>query len=130
MRQQLLAGIRIQIHPHLWKQNRRISNQKRDSGDEKKTQRCLPARLASYALAHAVVVVVEHIQPEIMRKIFRRHHQAKANAARVSQTTDALAQAAVSLLRANKKIKREEHKEDHQRVFLTDAIESNCGDTK
>src|SRR5437868_7484593 len=67
----------------------------------------------------------EHVQPEVVRKIFRRDHQSKRDST--------CGVAAVSrclfdwrdLFRAQKKVEAEQHEEDQQRVFFADAVVSD-----
>src|SRR3954471_11383071 len=66
--------------------------------------------------------MVEGVEAEVVREIFRGQHQAEGHAAPSVMATLAFLVVAARLLAAQVKVEAEEHEEDEQRVFLGDAI--------
>src|ERR1044072_9903307 len=75
VRQELLARIGRQVRPRLWREHRWVHEQERGEGDDVEEDGRVTARLARLALPHMKEIVIEHVQPEVVRKVLRREHQ-------------------------------------------------------
>src|ERR1044071_5823021 len=67
-------------------------------------------------------MVIEHVEAEVVREIFRRQHQSPRCAAQDVVAPFGFHLAPACLFGAKIKVEPEEHEEDEQRVFLGDAI--------
>src|SRR6185503_17214209 len=110
-------------------QHRRVGHQKGNCQRDVKCEKRFAGRVAGFALSHAKIVMVKSVQSEIVREVFRRHHQAEGDSAKDVIPTANSDVARTGLLGTQVKVESEEHEEDQQRVFLANAIKSYGIDT-
>src|SRR5258706_5293522 len=73
-------------------------------------------------------MMIEQDQSQVVRKIFRSDHQTKTDSAEISQAVKP--RLIFNLLTPNVQVEGEQHEEDHQSVFLADAVVGNCINAK